>query len=96
MKTHALGRLFEGCGILVAVSAGKRKQRASPRCSHGIEPQRIPQGEGVVLVIADGLRCKFEAQIFAESSQQEERVLWLDTKLFNFDFIAGMDAMAQQ
>ena len=61
-----------------------------------VEPERLAESKGVVLVVLDGLRSELEAGILAERSQQEEGVLRLDAELFDFNFVGGVDAVAEE
>jgi len=42
------------------------------------------------------LRREFEAGIFGERAQNEERILGLDAEFFNLNFVVGDDAVARE
>ena len=43
-----------------------------------------------------GCGANFDARIFTERAEDEERVLGLDAELFHLDFVVGDDAVARQ
>ena len=49
-----------------------------------------------MLIVLDGAWGEFDAGILAEGSQEKEGILGLDAEFFDFNFVGGADAVAEQ